>query len=121
MPASSAAWGSRLVSVSPGIALTSSTNSSPLASSSIRSTRAKPAAAEQPVRASASSCARVGDSSPQLGGAHEPRAPDRVARREVVEVLLVRHRLDDRQRLVAEHRHRELAPVDVALEQHLRA
>ena len=42
MPAASAAWGSSEVSVRPGIALASSTVSSPVASSSIRSMRAKP-------------------------------------------------------------------------------
>ena len=42
MPAASAACGSRLVSVRPGTTLISSTISSPLSSSSIRSTRAKP-------------------------------------------------------------------------------
>ena len=41
MPAASAAWGSRLVSVRPGIGLASSTNSSP-SPSSIRSTRPNP-------------------------------------------------------------------------------
>ena len=42
IPAASAACGSRLVSVRPGIALASSTYSSPSRASSIRSTRAKP-------------------------------------------------------------------------------
>ena len=42
MPAASAACGSSDVSVRPGIALASSTSSSPVASSSMRSTRAKP-------------------------------------------------------------------------------
>ena len=42
MPAASAACGSSDVSVRPGIALASSTVSSPVADSSIRSTRAKP-------------------------------------------------------------------------------
>lgn len=48
MPAASAASGSRLVSVSPGIGLTSSTYSSPVAVSSMRSTRAKPAHPRSP-------------------------------------------------------------------------
>jgi len=43
IPAASAACGSRLVSVSPGIGLSSSTNSSPVSCESIRSTRPKPA------------------------------------------------------------------------------
>ena len=47
--AASAASGSRLVSVSPGTTFVSSTDSSPVSSSSIRSTRATPWHPEQPV------------------------------------------------------------------------
>ena len=58
-------------------------------------------------------------------GQTKRRAPDLVARLEVVEVLVARHRLDDRQRPrrlagdAVEHRHGEVAAVDVVLEQHL--
>jgi hypothetical protein len=48
MPAASAASGSRLVSVSPGMGLTSRTYSSLVAASSMRSTRAKPAHPSSP-------------------------------------------------------------------------
>ena len=71
---------------------------------------------------SASSCARSVDAGRQLGGADEARSADLVARLEVVEVLLLRHRLDDRQRLGPSGpraRDRQLAALDVALEQHL--
>ena len=56
-PAASAASGSRLVSVSPGIAFASSTWSSPLSRSSSRSTRAKPSSPSARVDRSASSWA----------------------------------------------------------------
>jgi hypothetical protein len=53
--------------------------------------------------------------------ADEARAPDRVARGEVVEVLLAGTASTDRQRLLAEDRHGQLAAVHVALEQDLLA
>ena len=59
IPAASAASGRRLVSVSPGMGLTSSTNSSLVELSSIRSTRAKPAQPSSPYVSSAISPARV--------------------------------------------------------------
>lgn len=59
IPAASAARGRRLVSVSPGMGLTSSTNSSLVELSSIRSTRAKPAHPSRPYVSSAIASARV--------------------------------------------------------------
>ena len=59
IPAASAASGRRLVSVSPGMGLTSSTNRSSLEASSIRSTRAKPAHPSRPYVSSAISPARM--------------------------------------------------------------
>lgn len=59
IPAASAASGRRLVSVSPGMGLTSSTNSSLVELSSMRSTRAKPAQPSRPYVSSAISPARV--------------------------------------------------------------
>ena len=99
----------------PGIALTSSTcgPSAPR----IRSTREKP---EQP-SAAVGAERRLGDGGRllvgQLGRADEAGAADLVAGLEVVAVALRRDRLDDRQRLAAEHADRQLAAVDEALEQ----
>ena len=53
----------------------------------------------------------------ELGRAGELGAADLVARLVGVAVLVARADLDDRQRLAVEHRDRELAPVDVLLEQ----
>ena len=60
----------------------------------------------------------------QFGRADEPGAADLVAGLEVVEVLLFRDRLDDRQRQrlsvwLLEDRDRQIATRDVSLEQHL--
>ena len=70
--------------------------------------------------ASASSWQRAGQIIGQLGGAHEVRAADLVAGLEVVEGLVARHRLHDRERLAVEDRHGQVAALHVALEQHLR-
>ena len=91
----------------------------------MRSTRAKP---EQPSSSPDGERellrARGVVAASSSAGHDEARAADLVARLEVVEVLLVRDRLDDRQRLrpvrPVEHRDREVAAGDVALEQHLR-
>ena len=56
-------------------------------------------------------------SSLELGRALEPGAADLVAGLEVVAVAAARDRLDDRQRLGAEHADRQLAAVDEAFEQ----
>src|SRR3954451_17200311 len=77
------------------------------------------AAAEQAEDVHGEPMRALGDRVAELGGADERRAADRVARGEVVEVLLARHGLDDRQRVVAEDRDREGAAVDVALEEDL--
>src|SRR4029079_8652279 len=53
----------------------------------------------------------------QLGRAQILGAPDLVPRLVVEQVLLLRPHLYRRQRLTIEERHRELAAVDVALEQ----
>src|SRR4051795_1731194 len=53
----------------------------------------------------------------QLRGTHELGTPDLVARLEVVEVLVARDGLDDRQRLAVEDRHSEVAAVHMTLEQ----
>ena len=119
MPAASAACGSRLVSVSPGIALASSTHSAPVSSLEHQVDARQAATAEQPVDVEREALCTRGQLVAELGRADERRAADLVARLEVVEVLLARDRLDDRQRLVAEDRDRQLAAVDVALEQHL--
>ena len=68
IPAASAASGSSDVSVSPGIAFASSNVSSPVLSSSIRSTRAKPEQPSVAYAASASSCARAVASGPMSAG-----------------------------------------------------
>ena len=87
-PAASAAIGSRLVSVRPGIALTSSTcgPSAP----SIRSTRAKPSQPSASQVRSAASRTAAASLGVELGRADELGAPDLVAGLVVVAVLLAR-------------------------------
>ena len=104
MPAASAASGSNDVSVSPGMALASRTVSSSPAS--IRSMRAKPAQPSVFQVASASSWAREVTSGGRSAGQTKRVRADHVARLEVVEVVGVRDRLDDRQRLRARRRPR---------------
>ena len=121
MPAASAACGSRLVSVRPGIACASSTCSSPSSREDHVDAR-EAVAAEQPEDRDREVLRVRGDLVRQVGRAHELGLADLVARLEVVEVLLLGLRLDHRQRLhavvVLEQRDRQLAPLDVALEQH---
>ncbi len=98
IPAASAAWGNRLVSVSPGIASASSTYSSSVPDSSIMSTRANPDSPSSAYTSSAIAARALADRVVEVRRAHEPRAADFVARLEVVEVLLLGHGLDDRER-----------------------
>src|SRR5437773_131198 len=76
-------------------------------------------AAEEVITESAIEFEHEVEDTEEVVRADELGAPDLVARFEVVEVLADRDRLDDRQRLVAEDRHRQLAPVDRLLEQDL--
>ena len=66
-------------------------------------------------RRARASCAAARDRVGHVGRADEVGAADLVARLEVVEVLVARHRLDDRQRLgpvgPLDHRHRQVAPA----------
>ena len=102
-PAASAACGRRLVSVRPGDRVDLEHPGVP-SSSSIRSTRAKPLQpSSSQTRTASVARARSVASSPSSAGQYERRAADLVARLEVVEVLVARDRLDDRQRLAAEH------------------
>ena len=78
------------------------------------------AAAEQPSHVAARAPARAPSASPAARpGRRTSVRADLVARLEVVEVLVVGDRLDDRQRRAVEDRDREVAPGDVALEQDL--
>ena len=124
MPAASAAWGSRLVSVRPGIGLASSTYSSPSRVEHQVDAR-EAVAAEQPVGAQRSSWARSVTPSGSSAGQTNVGAADLVARLEVVEVLAraapPRRPAAPRARRALEDRDGEVAPVDVALEQHLRS
>ena len=115
IPAASAAIGKSEVSVRPGTAFTSSTSGP--SSPRIRSTRTKPAqsSASQVATAVCGHCSLV---VAELGGADEVGAADLVARLVGVAVLVVRADLDRGKRLALEHPDRELAAVDVALEQH---
>ena len=120
IPAASAAWGSRLVSVSPGIGFASSTVElarARRASGPRARTRGSPAAGRCAAPAPAPARSRPSGSS---AGQTKLGAADLVARLEVVELVALRHRLDHRQRLAVQDRHGQVAPVHVALEQHLR-
>src|SRR5438874_506723 len=66
--AESAAWGSRLVSVSPGTASASSTYSSSVAASNIRSTRANPEQPSSAYTSSAIAAARAATGSSRSAG-----------------------------------------------------
>ncbi len=116
MPAASAACGRRLVSVMPGMALASRTCRSPVAPSSMRSTRAAPA---QPklVDLAASSWARMvissGSPAGQVSACRRPRSARRTGPRPRQD------RLDHGQRLAVQDRHRQVAPGDPPLEQDL--
>ena len=113
----------------PGTTLVSSTHSSSVSCSSIRSTRATPRQPSSSYTRDGELLRARGRLGRELGGADERRHADLVARLVVVEVLLARHGLDDGQRrgagpaagrlrrVAVEHRDRQVAPGDVALEQ----
>ena len=108
----------------PGIALASSTVSSPARRVEHQVDAGEAVTAEQPVHGERQLLRRSGRDVAHVRRTPEIGASDLVARLEVVEVVVVRDRLDERERLGAvgpvDDGDREVAAGDVALEDHAR-
>ena len=121
MPAASAACGNRLVSVSPGIGVgLEHVQLAALVEHQVHA--AERVEAEQLVRAQRELLRPRGHVVRQRGRADEVGAADLVTRLEVVEVVVARHGLHDRQRLrpvlALQHGDGQVASGHVALEQY---